>query len=64
MSGRFIAGAVPFVIWGSMAAVAPEAPSTTKYRIDTKLEQIVDLSAMGQGAHGYDRRADHARRDR
>ena len=49
MSGRFIAGAVPFVIWGSMAAVAPGAPSTTKYRIDTKLEQIVDLSAMGQG---------------
>ncbi len=49
MSGRFIAGAVPFLILGSIAASRPVAPSTTKYRIDTKLEQIVDLSAMGQG---------------
>jgi hypothetical protein len=50
MSGRFIAGAVPFLILGSIAAVTPPAPSTTKYRIETKLEQIIDLSAMGQGS--------------
>ncbi len=49
MFGRFIAGAVPLLILGSIAAARPAAPSTTKYRIMTKIEQVVDLSGMGQG---------------
>lgn len=49
MSGRFLAGVVPFLLVGAFSAVHPGVPTTTRYRIDTKLEQIVDLSAMGQG---------------
>lgn len=50
MSGRLLAGAVPVLLLGALSSVTPEAPITTRYRIDSKLEQIVDLSAMGQGS--------------
>lgn len=50
MSGRLWAGALPFLIWGSVASNSyDKAPAPTRYRIDSRLEQIVDLSAMGQG---------------
>ncbi len=49
MSGRLFAGAVPFLLWGAISSINPGAPSPTRYRIDSKIEQIVDLSAMGQG---------------
>ena len=49
MSGRWFAGAVPFLLLGAMSSLNPRAPTPTRYRIDSKVEQIVDLSAMGQG---------------
>ncbi len=49
MSGRWFAGAVPFLVGGLFSAFYSVAPTTTKYRLDSKIEQVVDLSAMGQG---------------
>ena len=49
MSGRLLAGVFPLLVLGSIPTRNPGGPSTVKYRIDSKLEQIVDLSAMGQG---------------
>ncbi|MDX2057853.1 MAG: hypothetical protein SFV24_08615 [Gemmatimonadales bacterium] len=48
MFGRVFLAAAPFLTL-SVALEAP-APSTTRYRIESKTEQVVDLSKMGQGS--------------
>lgn len=48
MSRRWVASAVSVLFLGATPISYPVAPSTTRYRIDSKSEQVVDLSAMGQ----------------
>lgn len=48
MSGRWLAGAVSLIGLGAATGTNQMAPSTTRYRIDSKLEQVVDLTAVGQ----------------
>ena len=38
------------VLGMAAAPISVSAPSTTRYRLDSKVEQVVDLSAMGQPA--------------
>ncbi len=47
MSGRLLLAAAPFLAF-TVASDAP-APSITRYRIESKTEQVIDLSKMGQG---------------
>ena len=46
MSARFWGVVAPFMVLGIAAGTS--APSTTRYKIESVTEQVVDLSAMGQ----------------
>ena len=50
MIGRLFAAAVttPVLAAGALGVSHTAAPTTTRYRIESKTEQVVDLSAMGQ----------------
>lgn len=49
MVGRHVVAVVSFLGLGGFLVSTP-APTTVRYRIESKTEQIVDLSAMGQGS--------------
>ena len=49
MSRRLLAGAVSVLCLGATPiSNTVVAPSTTRYRVDSKLEQVVDLTSIGQ----------------
>jgi hypothetical protein len=49
MPGRHFFAVAPLLAFGAVMAT-PTAPITLRYRIESKTEQVVDLSAMGQGS--------------
>jgi len=48
MSARLMVALTPFVAMGTVR-LADAPATTTRYRIESKTEQVVDLSGMGQG---------------
>lgn len=49
MAGRLLATLAPLALVGAITGIEdPAAPTTTRYRIESKTEQVVDLSGMGQ----------------
>lgn len=50
MVGRHVIAAVSLASLGTFVMAATPAPITVRYRIESKTEQVVDLSAMGQGS--------------
>ncbi len=49
MIGRHFVVAASLLGLGGLLVAATPAPTTLRYRIESKTEQVVDLSAMGQG---------------
>lgn len=48
MAGRMLATLAPLALIGGLATPSQPAATTTRYRIESKTEQVIDLSSMGQ----------------